>query len=754
MNRDAALALYRSMQRIRQCEEELARCHARGLVHGACHTYVGEEAIAAGVCAHLERQDCVFSTHRGHGHALAKGVTPAELIAELFGRATGCSRGRGGSMHLFQPEVGMMGTSGIVGPCILQAAGAGYAAQLLGNGRVGVAFFGDGAVNNGAFHEGLNLAGIWNLPCVFVCENNGFATEVPFEYSAASGEVGARGTVYGMPGLTIDGNDAAAVYRAAGEAVARARAGEGPTLIECRTYRTRAHAEGMSDYGYRTREEVEAWRARCPIKRLAKHMTESGLARQDELDRIAAEIADEVAAARAFAEASPWPEPESATTHVYSLPHRPPPAPAPAGARELTQMQATLEALGAEMRRNPAIFVLGEGIGKRGGNFRTTAGLYDELGAMRLRDTPIAERGFVGLACGAAMTGARPVVDFMFVDFLLDAVGEVVNQVAKMQYMSSGRLRMPIVLRGVMGIGHSAATHHSGSYLPMWANVPGLRVAVPSSAYDAKGLLTHALRRNDPCIFLEHREILGAKGPVPEGEWEIPFGVARVVREGRDATVVGVSIGVHLALEAAAALEREGISVEVIDPRTVAPLDVQAIARSVERTGRLLIVDQSFGPCGIGAEIAAQIAEHAFAALRAPIRRINGAHAPTPYSPPLEAAVTPDAARVARAIRDLMGSASASNERRSAAPQASRAVDGEIVIPRLGWNMDQGVFRGWLRRDGEAVAPGEPLFAIETDKAVQEIESAGGGVLRIAPDAPREGETVPVGRVIGRLAGR
>jgi 2-oxoisovalerate dehydrogenase E1 component len=306
------------------------------------------------------------------------------------------------------------------------------------------------------------------------------------------------------------------------------------------------------------------------------------------------------------------------------------------------------------MDRNPAIFVLGEGIGRRGGNFRTTAGLYDRHGPRRLRDTPISERGFVGLACGAAMTGARPVVDFMFADFLLDAAGEIVNQIAKIQYMSSGRIRMPIVLRGCIGVGHSAATHHSGSYLPMYASVPGLRVVVPSTPYDAKGLLRHALRAGDPVLFLEHRELLGLKGAVPEGDWEIPFGVARVLREGTDATVVAVSIGTRLALEAADRLAMEGLSVEVIDPRTVAPLDFDAIARSVAKTGRLLVVDQAFGPCGIGAEIAARAADGSFDDLDAPIRRLNGAHAPTPYSPPLEAAVIPDAAAVAQAIRDLV----------------------------------------------------------------------------------------------------
>ena len=267
------LALYRTMQTIRQTEEELARCHQRGLIHGACHTYVGQEAIATGVCAHLTSNDCVFSTHRGHGHALAKGMPPRELMAELFGRATGCSRGRGGSMHLFSPEIGMMGTSGIVGPCILQACGGGYSSKILKNGTVGVAFFGDGAVNNGAFHEGLNMASIWKLPVLFICENNQYATEVPFSYSSGIPDVGRRAANYGIPGFEVDGNDVVEVHRVLGEAIDRARQGGGPTLIECKTYRTRAHAEGMGDFTYRTREEVADWKEKCPIAQAADHVS-------------------------------------------------------------------------------------------------------------------------------------------------------------------------------------------------------------------------------------------------------------------------------------------------------------------------------------------------------------------------------------------------------------------------------------------------------------------------------------------------
>lgn len=649
-NDEQILALYRTMQVIRQTEEELARCHQRGLIHGACHTYVGQEAIAVGVCAHLTAKDPVFSTHRGHGHALAKGMPPRELIAELFGRATGCSRGRGGSMHLFSPEIGMMGTSGIVGPCILQACGGGYSSRLLKNGTVGVAFFGDGAVNNGAFHEGLNMASIWKLPALFVCENNQFATEVPFDYASGIPDVGRRAANYGMPGFEVDGNDVVEIYRVAGEAVARARAGGGPTLIECKTYRTRAHAEGMSDFTYRTREDVASWKERCPIRRLVERHAEL----RSRFAEIEAEVAELVRQAKEFAEASAVPEPALATTHVFAEPRRVIEPPRTTDARERTFVAATLEALDHAMASDPTIFVLGEGIGKRGGNFTTTQGLYAKYGAERLCDTPICERGFVGLACGAAMTGTRPVIDFMFIDFINDSFGEIVNQIAKMQYMSSGRLKMPVLLRGCGGVGHSAATHHSGMYHSIYSHIPGLRVVLPSNPFDAKGLMAHALRGDDPVLFLEHRELMQTKGPVPEEHYEIPFGQARVVRPGTDVTVVALSLMVRHVIKAAETLAGEGVSVEVIDPRTVSPLDTDSVLQSVAKTGRLLVVDEAFGPCGFASEIAAHVADAGFNDLDAPIKRLHGAFAPTPYAPTLERSVVPDVAQVVQAIRDLL----------------------------------------------------------------------------------------------------
>ncbi|MCC7354387.1 MAG: thiamine pyrophosphate-dependent dehydrogenase E1 component subunit alpha [Anaerolineae bacterium] len=317
LSKEQLLDLYRQMLIIRRTEEQLIRAYQAGKIHGACHTYVGEEAVATGVCAHLRPDDVVFSTHRGHGHALAKGVTPREVIAELFGKATGVSGGIGGSMHLFKPEIGMMGSSGIVGPSITMAAGAAYTFKLLKTNRISVAFFGDGAVSNGSFHEGINLATVWGLPVLFVCENNMYATEVPFNQATKNPDVASRAKAYGLPGVAVDGNDVLAIYQAAGEAIQRARGGEGPTLLECRTYRTRAHSEGMRDTGYRTAEEIAEWKARDPIARF-RDVLLGGLASEGDVIRIDEEIKIMVEEATAFADSSPWPDKAILTQHVYS----------------------------------------------------------------------------------------------------------------------------------------------------------------------------------------------------------------------------------------------------------------------------------------------------------------------------------------------------------------------------------------------------------------------------------------------------
>ena len=322
--------------------------------------------------------------------------------------------------------------------------------------------------------------------------------------------------------------------------------------------------------------------------------------------------------------------------------------------RELTYVEAAREGLAEEMERDPAVFVVGEGIGARGGNFNTTVGLFEKYGPKRLRDTPIAERGFTNLCTGAAITGSRPVVDWMFLDFGVDAMGDLIHQTATIQWMSGGRLKMPIVLRGCVGVWGSSGPHHSGNFYSMFVHQVGFRVVMPTTPYDAKGLIKTAIRSDDPVMFVEHRGVLFNKGPVPEEEYLIPFGQAAVRREGKDATVVAIGYQVNHALEAARRLEEAGVAIEVIDPRTLAPLDIDTILESVHKTGRLLVVDEAYPDCSMTSEIAAKVMDKGFDDLDAPVRRLNGMPSPIPNSLSLVTAMTPNPDTIAQAIRDLL----------------------------------------------------------------------------------------------------
>jgi pyruvate/2-oxoglutarate/acetoin dehydrogenase E1 component len=322
--------------------------------------------------------------------------------------------------------------------------------------------------------------------------------------------------------------------------------------------------------------------------------------------------------------------------------------------RKIRYIDAIREAQAEEMRRNETVFIFGEGIGPRGGNFTQTKGMWDEFGEKRLIDTPISELGFTGVAVGAAMTGLRPIVDIMFWDFAYEALGQIANQAARICYLSNGQVKVPLVIRGVIGAGQSAGGHHSASPYPLYTQMPGLKVVLPSTPYDAKGLLKTAIRDDDPVLVFEHKGLYNTEGPVPEEEYTIPFGQAAVCREGKQVTLVATSRMVLLALEAAEQLAGEGISVEVIDPRTLVPLDKKTILDSIRKTNRLVVVDEAFSPCGVGGEIAALAADEAFYYLDAPIKRVHSLTVPTPSSPPLEKAVVPGLERVVTAVREVM----------------------------------------------------------------------------------------------------
>ena len=572
-DRTVLLSLFEQMVLLRKFETAAQIACRKGETPGFLHLYIGQEATGAGVCAHLRRTDWVTSTHRGHGHALAKGANPGRVMAELFGRVDGICGGRGGTMHLYDKSVGLFGTNGIVGAGIGHAVGIGMAARQQGSDGIGVAFFGDGATNHGGFHEGLNFAAVQRAPAVFICENNLYATATPLSSVTLNPEIAQRAASYGMPGVAVDGNDVFAVWLAMKEAVERARSGKGPTLIEAKTYRIVGHHEGDPVIGtYRTQEEVDAWIRRDPIDMFRKRLTEEyGTATPQDLAEIETRIDIVVQEALEFARNSPEPDPATVRHHVFANPINPPEAlrPQPAGATRLQGwLDAVRDGIAEEMRANPAILYFGEGTGERGGSFAHTKNLWAEFGGQRMVDTPISEQGFTAAAVGASATGARTVADLMFADFAFETAGQIFLQAAKLRYMSNGEMNAPMVVRAGAGALRSSGPHHSGSYHPVFAHMPGLIVCVPSNPADAKGLMKSALRASDPVIMLEPKALFASKGEVPVTPHYVPFGSARIARAGTDISIVAAGQMVPRALEAAEILAAAGTSAMIFSLMT------------------------------------------------------------------------------------------------------------------------------------------------------------------------------------------
>ena len=648
--------LYRTMRRIRAFDEKVAELFEGGEIKGTAHSYVGQEAVAAGVCASLGPEDFMASHHRGHGHCIAKGARLDLMMAELMGRESGYCHGLGGSMHIADLGLNILGANGIVGAAMPLSTGAGLAARLEGSGRVAVAFFGDGASNQGVFHESLNLASVWKLPVVFVCENNQYALSTSYRDTTSVDQVAERASSYGIPGRTIDGNDVVEVHDAVREAVERARAGDGPSLIEAMTYRWGGHSMRANIRDPRTREEYAEWMERDPIQRVERELKEVEIVDEAGIEAIGSEVVTELDAAVEFARAAGQPEVDILRAAVYA-PHEAfeEPGHASGNGRSLSFVEALNEAMHQEMESDPRVIVMGEDVGATGGIFGATKGLFDKYGRDRVRDTPISEAGFVGCGIGAAIAGLRPVVEIQIFDFVALTMDMLVNQAAKFRFMLGGKNTVPVVIRGPQGGGIRLAAQHSQSLEAWFTHVPGLVVVAPSSPYEAKGLLTAAIRDSNPVIFLEAKlQYLEPPGPVPEEPYAIPIGKAAVKREGTDVTVVATMAMVPRALAAAESLARQGHSVEVIDPRTLKPLDEDTLFASIRKTRRLVIAHEACLTGGFGAEVAALAAEKAFDYLDAPVARVAALDTPIPYNEALERQVIPSQQRIADTIRETL----------------------------------------------------------------------------------------------------
>jgi 2-oxoisovalerate dehydrogenase E1 component len=644
------LEMHRRMLVIRGFEERVSTLYRDGEVPGFVHLSIGQEATAVGACWPLDPADVITSTHRGHGHCLAKGLDPLGMFAELMGKDQGTNRGRGGSMHIADPTLGIFGANGIVAAGLPIAVGAATAAQLRADGSVAVAFFGDGASAQGAFHEAMNLAAVWKLPVIFFCENNGYAEFSPAETQhAASLEQRAGG--YGASYMAVDGNDVQATASAMAHAVFGARAGGGPVVVEAATYRWHGHYEG-DPQRYRSPEELTEWATRDPLLVHERRLRNAGV-RDDEIKMLEVSVASQLDEAVELARQLEAPEPSSLGDFVLRARPSPPEPPSlPSDAPVFRTMDAIHSAIEAELTEDERVFVAGIDIGAGGNVFGLTRGLAEQFG-QRVRDTPISETAIIGLGVGAAMAGMRPVVEMMYLDFLGVCFDQLLNQAAKLPFMTGGGAEMALTVRTQFGAGRSSGSQHSQSLEVLLAHIPGLTVVMPSTPADTYGLLRAAIQDPNPVIFIENRLLYGMKGPQPPSDHILPIGRSVVVRPGTDVTVVSVSRMVHESKAAAERLADEGISVEVIDLRTVAPLDMVPILESVHKTGRLLIAHEAVVPFGIGAEIAATVAREGFWDLDAPIQRIGAAPTPPPYAPELEQAWLPDRDNIAEAIRHL-----------------------------------------------------------------------------------------------------
>ena len=680
---------------------------------GATHLSIGQEGVAAGIMKNLHREDYITSTHRGHGHSIAKGMfglysmneeelarflekdpkgTGRDAIldeavdhhlyktyCELFGRIDGYCKGRGGGMHIADFNMGHLGANAIVGGSFGIGTGAAIASERLKNGKITVCIVGDGGYCNGIALEAMNMAAMDQfkngIPLIYIIENNQYMMT-----GQGSGEVtgvdhiarrGAGVSNNNMHAEIVNGMNVLAVIDALKRGIQKIKDGQGPVLLEMTTYRYLGHSLSDMRTTYRTKKEEEAWHAVDSIINWKKALVESGVMTESEIEEHEQKAREltETAAVRASKAA----EPETkdiyegllSNTIEETVPADYSNAPSLRKPRKYKRdsegyimfRHAVAEAITEEMVRDSRVCLFGEDVADYGGAFQVTVGLLSTFGRNRVWNAAISESAIVGAACGMAMAGMRPIAEIMYIDFMLMAGDQWGNQLAKNKYMFGGKATIPAVIRTTVGGGKGYAGQHSQSLEASLTQVPGLKVVMPSTAYDVKGLLKASIRDNDPVIFIEHQTLYTEKGQVPEEDYVVPIGKAAVRREGTDLTLVSYS---YLALRAAEAAERlekeEGISVEVIDPRTLIPLDSDTIAESVKKTGRLAVTTQAPVTGSFAETIIYETQQKAFSAMKCPAEIIGARNVPPPMAQTLEQDNIPSVERIMDSIRKMVKS--------------------------------------------------------------------------------------------------
>ncbi|MEM7574543.1 MAG: dehydrogenase E1 component subunit alpha/beta [Bacteroidota bacterium] len=642
------LRLLELLLRPRLIEEKMLKQLRQGVI-SKWFSGIGQEAINVGVAAALEEDEYIFTMHRNLGIFTSRGMPLERLFAQWQGKPLGYTNGRDRSFHFGAPEHHIVGMISHLGPQLALASGVALRNQLDGKKKVALAFTGDGGTSEGDFHEALNVASVWQLPVIFVIENNGYGLSTPVseQYNCAS--LADRGLGYGMRSYSIDGNNVLEVYRTIKELATEIREKPEPILIEARTFRVRGHEEA-SGVKYVPKELIQAWQERDPVAQYEEFCTSAGLISPEEVLDLRKSIKKEIEDGLKVAGAAPSVEvsTEKELGDLYA-PQVPTAVAAGDAQQEIRFIDAISQGLREGMQRHNDLVLMGQDIADYGGVFKITDGFMDEFGAARVRNTPLCESAIVGIGLGMSIAGGKSMVEMQFGDFVSCGFNQIVNNLAKQYY----RWGTPadVTVRLPVGGGVAAGPYHSQTMEAWFFNVPGLKIVYPSNPADAKGLLLAALAEPNPVLFFEHKALYRSlTGEVPEGYYSTEIGKAALAREGEDLSIITYGMGVHWAQRAC---EQLGVSADILDLRSLAPLDYEAIKATVAKTSRALILHEATLTGGPGGELASWIGEHCFELLDAPVRRLASMDTPIPFNAELEKQFLPEQ-RLVAAIEDLL----------------------------------------------------------------------------------------------------
>ncbi|MGB9664330.1 MAG: alpha-ketoacid dehydrogenase subunit alpha/beta [Ignavibacteria bacterium] len=663
MTKEELISVLRTMLLSRTIDNKLMKLLKQGKVffHIGCS---GHEAIQVAMAKALKPgYDWAFPYYRSIAFSLALGIKPEEIFLHSFGKADDpFTGGRQMPGHFGSKTLNIPTQSSPTGSQYLQAVGCALASVKLSKDEVTVVSSGEGATSEGEFHEAVNWASREKLPVIFLIENNRWAISVPVENQTA----GEGGSIYEMTKgyknllrLRVDGTNYLESNVAAVSAVKYARSKQGPVLIEADVVRLLPHSSSDDHRKYRSAEELEAEKQKDPILRFKNLLIEKGVLTELAFKELEKEVHDRVDEAAAWAETAPDPKPESALLHVFSdainrkdieyekneIPGKP-----------IVMVDAINHALKEEMERHPNMYIFGEDIADpKGGVFTATKGLSSKFGKERVFNSPLAEASIVGVAIGMALRGFKPVVEIQFADYIWPAMQQIRDELATIRYRSNGVWSAPVVIRTACGGFIHGGLYHSQNIEGFFAHCPGLYIVYPSNAADAKGLLKTAIHLDDPVLFLEHKGLYRqtfAMAPEPDIDYMIPFGKASIKQTGNDLTIVTWGLMVHESIKAAQ--ELKDYSIEIIDVRTIIPLDKETIFESVKKTGKVLIVHEDTLTAGFGAEIAALISDNCFQYLDGPVKRLAAHDTHIPYHPNLENFVLPNKEKIKKAIQEII----------------------------------------------------------------------------------------------------